>query len=109
MRRGLVLLAIGAAVVLVAAGGFYAYGQQEYTNCYATFKTEEAAERAADSVRDAGFDAEIDSPGSVTFSSGETGADAREFRATFREVLRREGGAPAHDGGGGCLERQFFE
>jgi hypothetical protein len=108
MRRGVVVLAAGAAVVLVAASGFYAYGQREYTNCYATFKTEESAERAAESLRDAGFDAEIDSPGSVTFSSGETGADAREFRGKFHEVLRRERGAPAHPDGG-CLERQFFE
>jgi hypothetical protein len=43
----------------------------------------------------------------VTFSDGETGDDAQEFRRTFRALVERENGQLGHPGGG-CLERTFF-
>jgi hypothetical protein len=40
----------------------------------------------------------------VTFSDGETGDDAKTFRATFRWLVEQADGALGHPGGG-CLER----
>lgn len=96
------------AALVLAGGGLVAYVSQEFTECHATFATEEAAERAADSMSDAGFDAEVASAGSLEASSGETGDDARGFREEFRSVLRREGGEPSDSGESGCIERPFF-
>jgi hypothetical protein len=68
----------------------------------------------------AGYDAEVEPSGprerhpesqggrqiSVTFSDGETGEDAREFRETFEEVVVRENGVGEQ---GGCTERTPFD
>jgi hypothetical protein len=101
----------GIAVVL----GLWLTSQ--FTECHGSFKTSEAAERAADAARDAGLDASVDphpaEPGiraewAVTFETGETGSDAEADRGTFRQILDRERGEPAHPDGG-CDERGAFE
>ena len=107
MRRHAIAILVTFGVILALAGAVGLYARAEYTECYATFRTDEGAERAAESVRDAGHDADVDN-GSVTFSSGETGADAREFRGAFQDSVRREGGEHAHPDGG-CIERSGFE
>ena len=105
-------LAIAAGVLLVAlaAAGYLALASR-FTECYASFQTQAAAERAADAAEDAGLDASVDRrPGgwAVTFDTGETGVDATEDRETFREVVEQERGALAHPGDG-CVERGSFE
>ena len=110
---------MGVAAVWAA----YLLGWGEYTNCYAHFDSPEAAERAASVARAAGFGADVEedemdsrrptSPGgrgvSVTFSDGETGDDARKFRAVFHELVDQEGGQLGHDPGNGCLERPLWD
>lgn len=101
----LVGLLVSAGVVL------YIYAGTEYTVCYGTFESRDAAKRAADAGRNAGLDVEVDhraTESTVTFESGETGEDAGGARRTFRAILRRERGSPGHPGGG-CLERQPFD
>lgn len=93
-----VLVALGGALVL--------YMSQEFTECFATFRTDASAERGAGTMRDAGHDADVDD-GTVTFSSGETGDDARDFRERFAAVVRDERAELAH-AGNGCVERPFF-
>jgi hypothetical protein len=98
----LVVAVVGAGVLL------YAYLASEYTECFGSFGSPEAAEGATDEARDAGFDAFVERKSAVTFESPETGNDAGEFREIFHQILEREGGTFGHPGGG-CLERQHFE
>jgi hypothetical protein len=97
-------------VILLALGGvlgFLAYIRSERTDCFASFDSHDAAERAAVLGRAAGFD-DVDveasgskarrptSPGaraiSVTFSDGETGDDAASLRERFQEIVVQEDG-----------------
>jgi hypothetical protein len=105
------LAIMGAAGIVTLAGAGYFALASDFTECYGSFKTEEAAERAAGAAEDAGLDASVDhrrSESAVTFETGETGADAAEDRETFRKVLEQEGGELAHPGDG-CVERGSFE
>jgi hypothetical protein len=115
MRSFLKILGAGVlgVIVLVASlGGILAvYASSESTTCYAIFRSGDAAGRAADSARDAGFDTDHEYRGSrsvVTFVTGETGDDAREARQRFRTAVKRERGELGHPGGG-CLERGPFD
>lgn len=99
-------MAILGGVVLLVGGAVVARAQSEYTDCYATFGSDDAAERAADRMEEAGFNTDVDR-GSVTFTSGETGGDARGFRNRFYEVVREGRGSLGHSGNG-CIERTFF-
>jgi hypothetical protein len=113
-----------AALLLISViGGFFACSSStpEFSQCFASFETREAAERAASVASDAGFDAEVEadtpfadqpnSPGarqiSVTFSDGATGDDAAEFRRVFHSVVAEENGKFGHPNRG-CLERGPF-
>src|SRR5829696_1031829 len=106
-RRVRVILAVLAVAVLGGGVLLYAYVASEYTECFGSFGSPEAAERAAGAARDAGFDADVERKSAVTFESPETGNDAGEFRRVFHQILEREGGTFGHPGGG-CLERQHF-
>jgi hypothetical protein len=101
-------LALLAGAVVGAGVLLYAYLTSEYTECFGSFDSPEAAERATDEARSAGFDAYVERRSAVTFESPETGNDAGEFREVFHRILEREGGTFGHPGGG-CLERQHFE
>lgn len=107
-------LGIGVVVVvgvIVSLGvAFAIYANTEYTTCYGIFESRSAAESAAETAREAGFDAYVDhraSESAVQFQSGETGDDAREPRRTFREIVSREHGRLGHPGNG-CLEMPRF-
>jgi hypothetical protein len=101
--------------VIVGLGYFLLTSQ--FTECYGSFKTEEAAEGAADAAEDAGLGASVDhhaaeddlpAEWAVTFDTDETGGDAAEDRETFRDVLKQEDGELGHPGDG-CIERGSFE
>jgi len=98
---------VAAAVLLV--GGGYLYVNHDYTECFAGYETKQAAERAAEDGRDAGFDVTVErrSEWSAIMTFGETGDDARDDRARFREILDETGGELGHPGEG-CLERGPF-
>ncbi len=101
------LVVVGLAAGCVAA--LYAYVNAEFTACYGIFPSRQAAERAADAARARGLDPEVDhrqTDSAVTFTTGETGNDARKARQAFREIVRRQGRLGHPDGG--CLERTFF-
>lgn len=111
-------LAIAGAATLgvVVVAGYFLLTSQ-FTECYGSFKTRAAAERAADAAEDAGLDASVDhhpaedglpAEWAATFDTGETGGDATEDRETFREVLKQEEGELGHPGDG-CIERGSFE
>ena len=105
------LAIVGGAVIAVLAGVGYFLLTSQFTECYGSFKTRGAAERAASVAEDAGLGASIDhrrAESAVTFETGETGADAARDRETFREVLEQEGGELAHPDDG-CVERGSFE
>jgi hypothetical protein len=105
------LVIVGGVAIAALAGAGYFLLTSQFTECYGSFKTEEAAERAADAAEDAGLGASVGhrpTNSAVTFDTGETGADAAEDRETFREVLRQEDGELAHPGDG-CVERGSFE
>ncbi len=103
---------LGVAVLLVSLGLILAvWANSESTTCYGIFVSGDAAGRAADAARDAGFDTDHEYQGSrstVTFVTGETGADASEARRRFRMIVKRERGRLGHPGNG-CLERSFFD
>ena len=111
-------LAIAGVVTLGAIVGIgYFLLTAQFTECYGSFKTEEAAESAADAAEDGGLGASVDhhpaedglpAEWAVTFDTGETGGDAAEDRETFRDVVRREDGELGHPGDG-CIERGSFE
>ncbi len=83
---------------------FLGWVNSQHMNCFAHFDTRQAADRAASAAREAGYDANVEPSGpkehqptseggrriGVTFSDGETGDDASEFRRTVAEVVRRE-------------------
>ncbi len=105
------LAIVGCVLIATVAGAGYFLLTSQFTECYGSFKTEEAAERAAGAAEDAGLGASVDhrpTASAVTFDTGETGADATEDRETFRDVLRQEGGELAHPDDG-CVERGSFE
>ena len=105
----ILLLAVGLAVIAVV--GFYFWASAEFTECYGSFESREAAERAADRAEDAGLGTDVDhrrSESAVTFDTEETGDDAREARQAFREIIKVENGRLGHPGNG-CLERAAFE
>ena len=100
-----VLLVVGLIVVLGI--GFSVFANSETTTCYGLFESGDAAGRAADAARAAGFDTELEyqeSETAVTFETGETGDDAH----TFRKIVEREDGELGHPGTG-CLEQAPFE
>jgi hypothetical protein len=97
--------AVAILAILLALGGvlgFLAFIRSERTDCFASFDSHGAAERAAVLGRAAGFD-DVDveasgpkarrstSPGaraiSVTFSDGETRDDAASLRERFQEIV----------------------
>lgn len=115
MRSLMKILGVGVlgVAVLIATLGLVlvVYANSESTTCYGIFKSGDAAGRAADAARDAGFDTDHEYRGSrsaVTFMTGETGDDAREGRETFRAIVKREGGRLGHPGNG-CLEGGPFD
>jgi hypothetical protein len=105
--------AVAIAVALTAGiGGFLAWVYtSESTDCYASFNSPEAAERAAAIAQAAGFEAEVDERArqtAVTFSDGETGDDAAAFREAFGQLVEVEDGTLGHPGNG-CLERGMLD
>jgi hypothetical protein len=105
------LAIVGGAVMVVLGGTGYFLLTSQFTECYGSFKTREAAESAAEAAEDAGLGASVDhrpAESAVTFETGETGADATEDRETFREVLEQKGGELGHPDDG-CVERGSFE
>jgi hypothetical protein len=117
-RRGwrvILFVAAGLGALILALVVFaVAQFNSESTLCFGLFDSPQAAERAAGRLRDAGFDADVDSAEErqspevgVTFYSGDTGDDAREFREASRQAVKREGGELGHPGG--CLEKPFFD
>ena len=103
---------LGVIVLVASLGGLLVvYANSESTTCYGIFRSGDAAGRAADAARDAGFDTDLEDRGSrsaVTFVTGETGDDAREARQRFRTIVKRERGELGHPGNG-CLERGPFD
>ena len=104
-----VLLVVG--LVVVVGIGFSVFANSETTTCYGVFASGDAAGRAADAGRAAGFDTDLeslDAETAVTFEIGETGDDAREHVQTFRKIVAREDGELGHPDSG-CLEQAPFE
>jgi hypothetical protein len=99
-------LAAAAVLLLVAS---YFWTNHEYTECFAAYKTKDAADRAADAGGDVGFDASVERRTGwvVVFSFGETGGDAQDDRAKFGDILKESNGVSGHPGDG-CLERGPF-
>lgn len=111
MRNGLKLLGagvLGTVVAVVIVGLMLAaFANSESTTCYGIFGSGDAAGRAAQAGREAGFDTEHDYRGTrslVTFTTGESGDDADESRRAFGAIVARERGRLGHPGDG-CLER----
>jgi len=125
----LFLMKVAAAgillVVLLAGGGalaFMAFIRSEHTSCFAGFASHDAAKRAADLGRAAGFDdVEVEAPGpearrptsagardiAVTFSDGETGDDAGGLRDRFQEIVTQEDAT--YGDRNGCQERSLSD
>lgn len=104
-------LGLGVLVLVGLGVGGYLWANSQFTACYAVFNSRAAAERAADAGRDAGLDPYVEhraSDSAVTFSTGETGEDARKARQAYREIVRRARGRLGHPDGG-CLERKQVE
>lgn len=92
-------------VAVMVVGGFWASITSEHTSCSAGFESREAAARAAERARSAGFDVEEEEAGSgprrptslfaheigVRFSDGETGDDAAAFREAVQRIADEEG------------------
>jgi len=110
LRSGVLAVTLVGIAVLAGMGGLYAWTTSAFTECFGNFPSTEDAEHAAQSVRDAGFSADLSElPSksrrvSVNFESGETGTDAAEFRAAFWDALESNRGKSGH-GQEGCLER----
>jgi hypothetical protein len=105
------LAVVGGVGIVALTGATYSLLASDFTECYGSFETREAADRAADAAEEAGLGASVDhrpTESAVTFDTGVTGTDATEDRKTFREVLKQEGGELAHPGDG-CVERGSFE
>jgi hypothetical protein len=101
---GLVLV----VVFLVGGWTLYVVTNPESTECYAQFESPADADRAVAAAGEAGFDeTHRQSPRSVMFKTGETGADAITFREAFGAFVEEHGGRPGH-AGDGCLEREAF-
>lgn len=100
-----VLGIVVAVAILVLA--LLAYANTRSTTCWATFRSGDVAGRAGEAAREAGFDVEYDHRGSrahATFTTPESGDDARELRRAFGAIVTRERGELGHPGDG-CLER----
>ena len=116
-------LLVVTGAVLVVFGGLYALVSSEFTDCYASFESGEAAQKVATAARFAGFDShdveDADDPYSrrsisrgarqisVMLTTGETGDDATELMDTFRRLVKEHNGSFGHSGGG-CLEQTYF-
>lgn len=108
MGRALLIL---VAVIVAGGLGLVAWVSSEFTECYALYDSVEQAEATADDL-----DREPGVPGvdveterrtgevAATFSTGETGADARPLEETFADAVRANGGELGHPGTG-CLSR----
>lgn len=95
------LIAVGCLVVLagIYIGLIFWGASSESTECFASFKTPEAADRAASMASDLGYDSaadERDRRTYVRFESGETGDDAKDFRSDFLRIMDAEDGTLAH-------------
>jgi hypothetical protein len=103
--------AIGLTALVLALAGIWAaylFGWWEHTDCHSTFDSSAAAERAASVARAAGFSADVEESGSearrptsigardiaVTFSDGETGDDAADFRMAVNRLIVEGDGRP---------------
>jgi hypothetical protein len=94
-------------VALLAAGAvaLMAWGNSEFTDCYARFSSEADAEAVADDLGDVDVDIERrDGEFAATFTTGESGEDARSLRRAFRSAVLAQDGELGHPGDG-CLER----
>jgi hypothetical protein len=114
MRAVLKLAGAGVLGIVVAVAilvlALVAYANTKSTTCYAFFRSGDAAGRAGDVGREAGFDVEYDHRGPrahATFTTPESGADARELRGASGTAVTHERGEPGHPGDG-CLERTLL-
>lgn len=110
----ILLWVVVAAIVLVVAVvvGFFVLKSTDRTDCFASFNTQTAADRASELGEEAGFDVDIDHRRptffALTFETGETGDDAAELRQAFRRIVAEQDGDFGHPGGG-CLEKPYFD
>jgi hypothetical protein len=101
-------LVVGATLVLLGLSGCVDLGDS--TDCYADFPTKRSATNALAQAHARGID-DVDlfeNPHSVSLrlSSGETGADAQNFRNTVRDLAISGGGRLEKNTP--CIERPPF-
>lgn len=114
MRNVLKLAGAGVLGIVVAVAilvlALLAYADTKSTTCWGLFRSGDAAGRAGEAGRAAGFDVEYEHRGSrthATFTTGESGGDARGLRRAFGAIVKRERGELGHPGDG-CLERTLL-
>jgi hypothetical protein len=112
-RVGLTLLVL-VAVVVAGGIGFIAWANSEFTECYALFSSDSDAEAVADELREAapGLDLDLENERrgdevATTFSTAESGEDARPLTSAFRSAVRAHDGTLGHPDEG-CLQRGPF-
>lgn len=107
MRILVSLLIAGAAAIAVIQLTGLDLGNS--TDCFADFPSRSSADAALNAADAAGIDTggAVTSHGvsSIRMSSGETGADAADFRMTVRRITFALDGKLEK---GGCLERPLF-
>ena len=110
MKRVVLTLSLAAAAGL----GLGACEESKFTDCYALFSTKADAEAAADELREAAPDLDIDLDTerrdreiAAIIGTSEIGEAARPLRSAFRRAVRAQGGQVGHPGDG-CLEREPF-
>jgi hypothetical protein len=107
MRIVLSFLIVGALAIAVVELTGLDLGKS--TDCFADFPSKSRADAALKAADAAGIDTggTVTSHGSssIRMSSGETGADAADFRATFRRIAFAFDGKPEQ---AACIERPFF-
>jgi hypothetical protein len=100
---GLLVVAAVAAVIWIVSG--------HYTECFADFPSTKQAELVLTEAHAMGLDDAdlIARPrsASIRISSGETGADAQDFRRTVHRLVHAGGGHLEKNTP--CLERPFFD
>jgi hypothetical protein len=105
-----VLLGLGLLVSAAVAAVIWII-TSHYTVCYADFPSTEHAERVLVEAHAMGLDdtdlVARSRSASISISSGETGADAEEFRRTVRLLVHAGGGHLEKNTP--CLERPPFD